>query len=241
MPRAKLFFKQFHWKILLVRILINAAALTLTVVIIPEIYFVMPTLLKILIIAIGLGILNAIVKPIILLLTGQFIFATFGLLVVLVNALILFLLERLFNNSFVVDNFFWALVGGAVLGLVSNALENLFGLTPPIVPDEEAELRKLIEATQQASLVNLVAKPQAMLPQDVETQSLSSITAAEAVLDTLQAGKVSVAYSQPENEDMPETPKSNQQPPDESQVQGSEPIESDADENPDNTPIGGAA
>ena len=207
MPKFKAFIQHFHWKILLIRILVNGSALILTVLVIPDIYFTNRTFLAVVIISIGLGILNAIVKPVILLLTGQFIFATFGLLVILVNTLILYLLEWLFPNIFVVNNFFWALVGGAVLGLVSNTLENLLGLTPPIVPEENLELRKRIEAEQQASLVNLVAKPQTVVQHEVETQSVSELTAAKAALDTLQVATAPVAISLPDDEDIPEPPR----------------------------------
>jgi putative membrane protein len=148
MPKIKTFFKQFNWKIILIRILVNGVTLILTVLIIPDIYFVTPTFRSVLIIAIGLGILNAIVKPIILLVTGQFIFATFGLLLILVNALMLYILEWLFPNILVVDNILWALVAGAVLSLVSNTLENLLGLAMPIVPEENLEIRKRLEAEQ---------------------------------------------------------------------------------------------
>lgn len=240
MPKFKVFIKQFHWKILLIRILVNAAALSLTVLVIPDIYFVAPTLLKILIISIGLGILNAIVKPIILLLTGQFIFATFGLLVVLVNALILFLLERLFPNSFVVNNFFWALVGGAILGVVSNALENLLGLTSLIVPEENLELRKLIEAKQQASLVTLVAKPPTIVQDDVETQSVSELAAAKAALEVLQVETEPDTNSLAGSENIAEpaeTSEASLPPPDESQLPEQE---SQFDDKTDSESNGGA-
>lgn len=186
MPRMKSLIQQFNWKILFIRILINAAVLALTVLIIPDIYFVNRSFGTILITSLGLGILNALVKPVMLLLTGQFIFATFGLLLILVNAFVLYLLEWLFPNHFAVDSLVWALIGGTVISLLSNALENLMGLTPPIVPEENVELRKRIEAEQQASLVNLVAKPQTMLPNDAETQVVSELTAAQAALAAIQ-------------------------------------------------------
>lgn len=242
MPKFKAFVKQFNWKILLIRILVTAGALTLTVAIIPDIYFVAPTLIKILIISIGLGILNAIIKPIILLLTGQFIFATFGLLVVLINALILFLLERLFSNSFVVNNFFWALVGGALLGLISNALENLLGLTPPIVPEDELDLRRRIEAKQQATLVSLVAEAPMILRPNVETQSVAEIAAANAVLEVLQDTAMPDTISLPDSETLSEPsehPAASLPPVGASQMKESEPLAPEVDENSDNTPVGG--
>jgi putative membrane protein len=241
MPKIKTFFKQFNWKIILIRVLVNGVTLILTVLIIPDIYFVTPTFRSVLIIAIGLGILNAIVKPIILLITGQFIFATFGLLLILVNALILYILEWLFPTILVVNSIFWALIAGAVLSLISNALENLLGLTMPIVPEENFELRKHLEAEQQASLVNLVAKPQTILHDYSETQSVSEVTAARAVLDTLQVATEPVESSSSDLVDTPDLLDSDQQLPDGSQVQVSEPSEDEVSEKDDDTPQGGAA
>ena len=40
MPKFKTFTQQFHWKPLLIRVVVNAAALILTAMIIPDIYFI---------------------------------------------------------------------------------------------------------------------------------------------------------------------------------------------------------
>jgi len=209
MPRVKAFIQQFHWKVILIRILVNGGALIITASFIPQVYFANRSLRAILIVAVGLGILNAFVKPVILLLTGQLIFVTFGLLVILVNTLMLYLLKWLFPNILVVNNFWWALVAGAVLGLVTNALENLLGLTPPIVQDEALGIRKRIEAGQQPTLVKLVGKPQPVIQHDVDTQSVSELTASQAALEPLQAVTPQAAVAQPGVEDFPEPPISN--------------------------------
>ena len=137
--------KQFNWRFLLVRILVNAIAVAITAAVTPKIYFVDKTVLSWLIIAVVLGILNALLKPILQFLTLRFIFVTYGLVVVAVNTLILLLLSYLFDERFAVDNLLWALVGGLVLGLLSSFLESLLGLTMPIVPEEATALRRQLE------------------------------------------------------------------------------------------------
>ena len=127
------------------RILVNAIALAVTAAVTPKIYFVDKTVWSWLLMALMLGVLNALLKPILQFLTLQFLFVTFGLVVVVVNTLILLLLAFLFPARFAVDNLLWALVGGLVLGLISSFLESLLGLSMPIVPDEPAELRDRIE------------------------------------------------------------------------------------------------
>ena len=137
--------KQFNWRFLLVRIVVNALALAVTAAVTPKIYFVDKSVWSWLLIAVMLGILNALLKPILQFLTLQFIFVTYGLVIVLVNTLILLLLSFLFPARFAVDNLLWALVGGLVLGLFSSFLESLLGLTMPIVPEEATELRQQLE------------------------------------------------------------------------------------------------
>ena len=57
--------KHFRWRATLIRFLINAATLFIVVVLTPEVYFVNPTFLHLLVGALVLGILNATIKPII--------------------------------------------------------------------------------------------------------------------------------------------------------------------------------
>jgi putative membrane protein len=143
--RINRFIKQFNWRFLLVRILVNALALAITAAVTPKIYFVDKTVLSWLLMAFMLGVLNALVKPVLQFLTLPFIFVTYGLVVVLVNSLLLWLLSAIFPNRFAVENLLWALAGGLVLGLLSSFLESLLGLTMPIVPEEETALRRQLE------------------------------------------------------------------------------------------------
>jgi putative membrane protein len=126
----------------LVRILINAIVLVIIALVVPFIRFVDPSLLSIVLLAVALGVLNALVKPVLQFVFLPLIFASYGLVIVLVNTLLLFLLAWLFPASFAVDRLLWALVAGALIGLIGTFLENLLGLVPPIVPDEETGLRR---------------------------------------------------------------------------------------------------
>jgi len=139
------FLKQFNWRFLLVRILVNSLALAVTAAFLPKVYFVDKTVPNLLFMAITLGVLNALIKPILQALTLHFIVVTYGLVIVLVNAMMLLLLSLLFPDRFAVDSVLWALVGGLVLGLFSSFLESLLGLTMPIISDERPELRQQIE------------------------------------------------------------------------------------------------
>lgn len=198
--------KHFNWKILLLRIVVNALAICATALILPKIYFVQITFVNILVIALALGILNAIIKPVLLFLTAQLFFATFGILVILINTIILYLIGFFFSNIFSVDGIGWALVGGTLLGLIGNALENLLGLTPPIVPDEEREIRQRIADETFSPIQSLMKQPKP-IPSEVDTQYVGDINAAQAALDAINANTEIQNYQSkttPESETTPE-------------------------------------
>jgi putative membrane protein len=128
--------EHFNWRALLVRFLVNAVALALTALIVPKITFLGTfghKFWSVLIVAVGMGLLNALVKPVIQFLMLPFIFASYGLVIVLINTLILYLADILFPNRFHVSQFGWALLAGAVFGIISSLAENLFGLSPPVL------------------------------------------------------------------------------------------------------------
>ena len=119
----------------MVRIFVNALTL-LIIAILPDIHFVEPTVLRVLFVALILGILNAFVKPIVQFLTLRFIFITYGFAVVIINAIILLLLNILLPGMFAVDSLLWVILGGAVMGLVAGFFESLLGLQIPILPED---------------------------------------------------------------------------------------------------------
>jgi hypothetical protein len=79
------------------------------------------------------GVLNALVKPIFQFLTLRLLFASYGLVVVIINALMLILLGRFFPRTLAVNGIVPALLGGALVGIVSSFLENLLGINPPFM------------------------------------------------------------------------------------------------------------
>ncbi len=72
-----------------------------------------------------LGIINAFVRPILLLLSIPFIILTMGLFILLVNALMLMLVAQIIP-SFAVDGFWSAFFGSIVISFVSWILSSFF-------------------------------------------------------------------------------------------------------------------
>ena len=73
------------------------------------------------IVAIVLAVLNAIIKPILILLTLPITLFTFGLFLFVINALIILLAEKLVDGFFV-DGFWWALLFSLLLSLLTSLL-----------------------------------------------------------------------------------------------------------------------
>lgn len=194
MQRFAMWRRQFNWRMLLMRIVINALALLITAGLVPNIYFIDRTVRTWLLLAIFMGILNAFVKPIIQFLTLRFIFATYGLVVVLINGILLLLLEFLFPTRFYIEGvFFWPLVGGAVIGVVSAFLESLLGLSPPIVSEKYPEVRQRIkdrETSSMQAVITEAAVQKTTEPKQAEQPPSSPAQDAAAVLAVIGADGV---------------------------------------------------
>ncbi len=72
-----------------------------------------------------LGILNAIVRPILVLLSLPLLIFTLGLFILVINALLLYWVGHLLQPNFMVDSFVAAFWGSLVISIVSLALNSL--------------------------------------------------------------------------------------------------------------------
>ena len=149
----KLHVIDWNWKLILMRGLISGITIVIVVLILPGIVAVnaedRPFLVNFGIVAIVFGLLNAFIKPIIQFVTFPLLFVSFGLVIIAVNAIMLLLLGFLIPNILDITNIWAALFGGALVGFIGLILENLLGVTPPIVDDykEEDEFEEVIEET----------------------------------------------------------------------------------------------
>lgn len=109
-----------HMTILL-RILWNALGLLLIAEFIPGI--MVNGFYAALIAAVILGILNAVVKPVLVLLTLPITLLTLGLFTLVINA-VLFLFAASFLEGFSVESFWYALLGSVLMSIVSTIGSN---------------------------------------------------------------------------------------------------------------------
>jgi putative membrane protein len=109
---------------LLIRWALNALALWLTVELVRGVSMASDGLGALLISALVLGLVNAIVRPIMIVLTLPLTVLTLGLFLLVVNGLALGVVAAL--TPLELQNFGWAIVGALVLTVISALLSRLF-------------------------------------------------------------------------------------------------------------------
>jgi putative membrane protein len=107
---------------LLIRWLLNTLALFVVVSVVPNFHY--RSWMTLAIAAAVLGLLNAIVRPVLFVLTLPLTVVTLGLFLLVLNAIMLELTAWLVPG-FDVDGFGWAIVGAIVLTLVSLVTDRI--------------------------------------------------------------------------------------------------------------------
>jgi putative membrane protein len=112
-------------------ILVTAAAMWVAVQIVPGLDF-SGELWKLLLVAVIFGLINAFIRPILLIFTLPITIMTLGLFLLVLNALLLLLTGAIsaeLNLGLTVADFWAALLGSIVISLVGLALSMLIGTT----------------------------------------------------------------------------------------------------------------
>ena len=122
-----------NWRLALVRALCSGLAVLITVVIVPGLAFTGWFPGSFLVVAVAFGLLNALVKPVLQFLVLRFIVSTYGIVVIAINALLLWLLSVLVPELISVTTLSGLLLGGLGTGLIGTLLESLLGATPPVL------------------------------------------------------------------------------------------------------------
>lgn len=112
---------------LLLRLLVNALAIAILARFLPGIHVASNDPAAFVLIGLVFGIINALVKPIITLLTCSLVILTLGLFILVINGLMLWLTAALLPDLFRIDNFWWAILGGIIISIINMVLESLLG------------------------------------------------------------------------------------------------------------------
>jgi putative membrane protein len=106
---------------------INTLAVLMAVYMVPGIHFKDNSLWTPFITSLVLGILNAFIRPVLMVLALPLLIFTLGLFTLVINALVLYFVSFLLGRYFAVDSFGAAFLGALVISIVSMLLNLLTG------------------------------------------------------------------------------------------------------------------
>jgi len=108
---------------IILRLLINALAVFILAYVLAGVN--VDGYLSAIIVAVVLSILNLLVKPILVIFTLPATILTLGLFLLVINAVIILLADKLIDG-FSVTNFWWALLFSVLLSILQSILHSLF-------------------------------------------------------------------------------------------------------------------
>lgn len=107
---------------LLLQILISSVAVYFTAWLLPGVS--VKSFGASILVAIVLGILNAILKPILQFISFPVTIITLGLFLFVINTIIILIASALMGSSFHVESFWWALLFSIIMSIVVSIMEN---------------------------------------------------------------------------------------------------------------------
>ncbi len=107
---------------ILINWLVSAFAILVTAYILPGVH--VQSFTAALVAAVVLGVINAFIKPVLIILTLPINILTLGLFTFVINALVIILTANLVPG-FKVDGFWWALLFSIVLSLINSVIHKL--------------------------------------------------------------------------------------------------------------------
>ncbi len=107
---------------LILNLLLSALAVMISAYVLPGV--TVENFWTAVVVAVALGIVNAVLKPILILLTLPINILTLGLFTLVINALLILLVSNVVPG-FHVDGFLWAIIFGLVLSLVNGFLHRV--------------------------------------------------------------------------------------------------------------------
>lgn len=124
-----------------IRVLINAVAIAVTAMLIPNIHVVDNDITTLLVIGLIFGVVNSLLKPLLILLTCPAVVLSLGLFIFVINGVMLLITESIAGDRLVIDGgIFTAILGGMVMAGVSMLLESVLKLDEKSQGGEQAQV-----------------------------------------------------------------------------------------------------
>lgn len=108
----------------LIQLVISTLAVLISSYILPGVSIKDNSFFTALVVAAVLAFLNAVIKPIMIILTIPITVVTLGLFLLVINALMIMLAAKIVDG-FKVDGFWWALLFSLILSLTTSILESI--------------------------------------------------------------------------------------------------------------------
>jgi putative membrane protein len=112
---------------LLLRLLVNALSIAVIARLLPGIMVANNAFETYLLVGLVFGVLNALVKPLLTLLTCSLVIVTFGLFILVINGLMLMLTSSILGDIFIVEGLGTAILGGIIISIINMVLESALG------------------------------------------------------------------------------------------------------------------
>lgn len=112
----------------ILRVIVSAIAIAVTAALLPGISVAHNDILSFLLLGLIFGIVNALIKPIISILSCPLVILTLGLFMFVINGIMLMITAALSDGRLRVDGLGWAIVGGIIMGVVNVVLELVLGM-----------------------------------------------------------------------------------------------------------------
>jgi putative membrane protein len=107
---------------LALRVVVNGVAIAITAAILPGFHLVHNQITTYLVLGVIIGIVNGLIRPVVSLLSCPLTLLTLGLFQFVINALMLLLVAAI-DKDLVIDGFWWAFLGGIIMGVLGGMLE----------------------------------------------------------------------------------------------------------------------
>ena len=112
----------------LLRVIVSAIAIAVTAALLPGIRVANNDIFSFLLLGLIFGVVNALIKPIVTIMSCPLVILTLGLFLFVINGIMLLITAALSGGRLFVDGLGWAIIGGIIMGLVNMVLEVLLGM-----------------------------------------------------------------------------------------------------------------